>query len=36
MDDVIDALYTNGDKSVITDELKKQLDDYYAQWGAIK
>ncbi|MBO4640300.1 MAG: orotate phosphoribosyltransferase [Treponema sp.] len=36
MNDVIEALYTNGDKSVITDELKKQLDDYYAQWGAIK
>ena len=36
MDDVIEALYTNGDKTVITDELKKQLDDYYAQWGAIK
>jgi orotate phosphoribosyltransferase len=34
MADVMDALYTNGDKTVITDELKNQLDDYYAQWGA--
>ena len=34
MDEVMDALYTNGDKKVITEELKKQLDEYYAQWGA--
>ncbi|MBO7582389.1 MAG: orotate phosphoribosyltransferase [Treponema sp.] len=34
MADVMDALYTNGDKTVITDELKKQLDIYYSQWGA--
>lgn len=33
MDEVMDALYTNGDKKVITEELKKQLDEYYAQWG---
>lgn len=34
MDEVMEALYTNGDKKVITEELKKQLDEYYAQWGA--
>ena len=34
MDDVIDALYTHGDKTIITDDIKKSLDDYYAQWGA--
>ena len=34
MAEVIESLYTNGDKSVITDDLKKQLDEYYAQWGA--
>lgn len=33
MDDVIEALYTNGDKKVITDDIKKEIDDYYAQWG---
>lgn len=33
MDEVIDALYTNGDKKVITDDIKKQLDAYYAEWG---
>lgn len=36
MDDVMEALYTNGDKSVITDEIKTQLDSYYAQWGCEK
>ena len=34
MVDVIDALYTHGDKTVITDDIKKSLDDYYARWGA--
>lgn len=34
MDDVIDALYTNGDKSIITDEIKLQIDKYSEQWGA--
>ena len=34
MDDVMDALYTNGDRSVITEQIKKELDAYYAQWGA--
>lgn len=33
MDDVIEALYTKGDKKVITEEIKTQLDSYYAQWG---
>lgn len=34
MGDVVEALYTNGDKSVITDQIKSQIDQYYAQWGA--
>lgn len=34
MDDVIDALYTNGDKKIITDEIKKQIDEYYKIYGA--
>ena len=34
MDDIIDALYTHGDKTVITEDIKKSLDDYYAEWGA--
>ena len=34
MDDIIDALYTHGDKTVITEGIKKSLDDYYAEWGA--
>ena len=33
MNDVIDALYTNGNKTVITDDLMKQIDTYYKQWG---
>lgn len=33
MDDVIDALFTNGDKKIITPEIKAQLDEYYSQWG---
>lgn len=36
MDDVIDALYTNGDKKIITPEIKKQLDEYFKQWGCEK
>lgn len=36
MDDVIDALYTNGDKKVITEEIKKEIDTYYEQYGARK
>lgn len=36
MDDVIDILYTNGDKKIITPEIKQQLDTYYEQWGCEK
>ena len=36
MDDVIDALYTNGDKKIITPEIKTQLDESYSQWGCEK
>lgn len=34
MNDVIEALYTNGDKKIITDEIKKSLDEYYELYGA--
>lgn len=34
MADVVDELYTNGDKSVITEEIKQQIDSYYKEWGA--
>lgn len=34
MSDVIDVLYTNGDKKIITDEIKKSLDEYYKIYGA--
>lgn len=33
MSDVVQALYTEGDKSVITDEIKAELDKYYEQYG---
>ena len=33
MDNVVDALYTNGDRKVITDDLMRQLDTYYKEWG---
>ncbi|MCQ2582521.1 MAG: orotate phosphoribosyltransferase [Treponema sp.] len=36
MDDVIEALYTNGDKKVITDDIKAEIDKYYQQYGASK
>lgn len=36
MDDVIDILYINGDKKIITPEIKQQLDAYYEQWGCEK
>ena len=36
MSEVVDALYTNGDKSVITDEIKTEIDAYYKEWGAIR
>ena len=34
MDDVVQALYTEGDKKVITDEIKAEIDKYYQEWGA--
>lgn len=34
MSDVIQSLYTEGDKKVITDEIKVKLDEYYKQYGA--
>lgn len=34
MKDVIDTLYTHGDKTVITDDIKALLDEYYREWGA--
>jgi len=34
MQEVVDALYTNGDRTVITDELKTEIDAYYKEWGA--
>ena len=36
MDDVVQALYTGGDRSVITDEIKSRLDAYYKEWGCEK
>ncbi|MCR4790974.1 MAG: orotate phosphoribosyltransferase [Treponemataceae bacterium] len=34
MSEVVDALYTNGDKKIITDEIKKRIDSYYQEYGA--
>lgn len=34
MQDVVDALYTNGDKKIITPEIKASIDEYYKQYGA--
>ena len=34
MDDVVQALYTEGEKNVITDEIKAKIDEYYKEWGA--
>ena len=34
MNDVVDFLYTNGDKTLITDEIKAEIDNYYKQYGA--
>ncbi len=33
MEEVVEVLYTKGDKTVITDELKAQIDAYYKEWG---
>lgn len=35
MDDVIDCLYTYGDRKVITDEIYERLKAYYAEYGGI-
>lgn len=34
MSDVIQYLYTEGSKIIITDEIKKELDEYYSLYGA--
>ena len=34
MEDVISQLYTYGDKQIITEEIKSEIDDYYAEYGA--
>lgn len=34
MADVVEALYTNGDKRLITDEIKAEIDRYYETYGA--
>ncbi|WP_296322878.1 orotate phosphoribosyltransferase [Treponema sp. UBA3813] len=34
MSEVVDALYTNGDKKLITDEIKAEIDKYYETYGA--
>lgn len=34
MADVVESLYTNGEKKIITDEIKKEIDAYYSEWGA--
>jgi len=34
MQDVIEELYANGDKSIITDKIKAEIDKYYAEYGA--
>lgn len=34
MSDIVDELYTNGDKKIITEKIKLELDAYYAQYGA--
>lgn len=34
MADIVDELYTNGDKKIITEKIKLELDAYYVQYGA--
>ena len=34
MADVVEVLYTNGDKKLITDEIKAEIDKYYEIYGA--
>ncbi|MCR5219249.1 orotate phosphoribosyltransferase [Treponema sp.] len=34
MEEVVESLYQPGKDGVITDQLKKEIDSYYAEWGA--
>ena len=34
MEDVISQLYTYGDKRIITEKIKSEIDDYYAEYGS--
>ena len=34
MADVIEHLHTNGDRTLITDDIKREIDAYYEQYGA--
>ncbi len=34
MSEVVEALYEPGKNGVISDEIKKEIDAYYAEWGA--
>ena len=34
MDDVIESLWKADGSGAISNEIKKELDEYYAQWGA--
>lgn len=34
MADVVEELYTNGSKDIITEEIKKEIDAYYKEYGA--
>ncbi|MBP5446531.1 MAG: orotate phosphoribosyltransferase [Treponema sp.] len=36
MDEVIEALWKSDGSGAISAEIKKELDDYYAQWGAAR
>ena len=36
MDEVVEVLYQKGSSSLITDEIKKQIDTYYETWGCKK
>ena len=36
MNDVIEALWKADGSGAISNEIKKELDDYYAQWGAAR
>ena len=34
MADVVEELYTNGNKKIITEDIKKEIDEYYKLYGA--